>query len=179
MAKSKKTSFPDTGEKPVEVGASVKVEIPSKTNINKGNTTLKEDSNWYNISFGKEVKLDLPPALNGLYRAGIVNGRPMVYKVKEAKKYAEYIKWRLSAIKPQDGNVRLYLNFFFGRDRDIDSGLKVLLDALNDVIYYDDKQITELFVLKHKAGKDILPHVLLRYCFLQGSPKDIDDNSSP
>ena len=110
-------------------------------------------------------KLDLPPALNSVYRSAYINGHVVTYKSKEAKAYCEYVQYTLSRVKPTDSNVHLHFEFLFRRDRDIDSSLKVLLDAFSGYIYKDDKQITRLDVWKYKLDKNssIAPCVVVKY----------------
>ena len=56
-------------------------------------------------------------------------------------------------IKMYEYSVYLGVSFFISKDRDIDSSLKCLLDALTGVCYKDDKQIVELNVIKLKCLK--------------------------
>lgn len=52
--------------------------------------------------------------------------------------------------EPLTGPVSLAITYYFGdqRKRDIDSYLKVLLDCMNERVYLDDSQVTELHVYK-------------------------------
>jgi Holliday junction resolvase RusA-like endonuclease len=121
-----------------------------------------------------KIKLDLPPALNSVYRSRIVNGKPITYKSKESKTYTEYVRWQLNRLRPTDQDVHLHLEFYFRRDRDIDSGLKVLLDALASVLYHDDRQVTRLDVWKYKLPltSNIKPGVVLSYKYIDSLCKD-------
>lgn len=47
--------------------------------------------------------------------------------------------------------VSLQVDFYVHRDRDIDSGLKCLLDGMNGCVYVDDKLIEELQVTKNRV----------------------------
>ncbi|MCI5969153.1 RusA family crossover junction endodeoxyribonuclease, partial [Helicobacter sp.] len=42
------------------------------------------------------------------------------------------------------------------RRRDIDNILKPILDALNGIAYYDDSQVTELFVKRQQGAQECL-----------------------
>lgn len=50
-------------------------------------------------------------------------------------------------------DVCLYIKLYYPRTIDIDSVLKPTMDALNGIIWKDDKQVTELFVRKKKHDK--------------------------
>ncbi len=49
------------------------------------------------------------------------------------------------------GDVGLQVDFYYKRERDIDSGLKCLLDGMSGCVYEDDKQVIELVVTKNKV----------------------------
>ena len=49
--------------------------------------------------------------------------------------------------------IYMCITFFVSRDRDIDSGVKVVLDSLEGLCYDNDSQITELKVIKVKCKK--------------------------
>jgi Holliday junction resolvase RusA-like endonuclease len=123
----------------------------------------------------EQVKLDLPPALNSVYRSAHINGHIVTYKSKEAKVYTEYVKLLMCRIKPTEKNVHLHLEFYFRRDRDIDSSLKVLLDCFSGCIYNDDKQITRLDVWKYKLDKNssIRPCVVVKYKLEESIDNDV------
>lgn len=94
---------------------------------------------------GIEVILKLPPTLNHTYRFG--NGR--MWKTQEAKAWQEEVEWMCKKEKPLKGLILLEINMFLLRDRDIDSSLKLVLDAFQAVgIYKNDSQITQLVVKK-------------------------------
>jgi len=52
--------------------------------------------------------------------------------------------------------IFLDIIFFYHRDRDVDSGLKCLLDAFTGSLYVDDKQVVELRVQKIKVAKEVV-----------------------
>jgi len=57
--------------------------------------------------------------------------------------------------EPLEGRVKVYMEFHYkhNRGRDIDSGLKITLDSLNEALYKDDNQIRELMI-KIYEGED-------------------------
>lgn len=122
-----------------------------------------------------EYRLPVPPPLNSVYRSTFQGGKPRTYKSKEAKLYQEEIAWRLKQEKPLEGQVKLVLFFAFSRDRDIDSGLKVLLDSLSGYLYLDDKQIVELVVTKSVIPRSgtIKPYVLITCTASSSIDKDV------
>lgn len=122
-----------------------------------------------------EYKLPVPPPLNSVYRSTFQGGKPRTYKSKEAKLYQEEIAWTLKRETPLEGPVKLVLFFAFKRDRDIDSGLKVLLDSLSGYLYVDDKQIVELVVSKSiiPPSGTIKPYVLLTCTAYNSIDKDV------
>jgi len=100
-----------------------------------------------------ELTLPLPTAINATYKTG--NGR--FYKSEEAKAWEWDAK---KAIRKQfkgglyDTVVYVGLEFFFKRDRDIDSGIKIVLDALQrEGVIKNDNLIEHLNVKKY-ADKD-------------------------
>ena len=104
---------------------------------------------------GKQFFIDtLPPTTNASFKVG--KGR--FYQTQEYKDYKllarQFIPQGTVPIKRRY-DVRLEIAFHVTRDRDIDSGLKCLLDAFNGVLYEDDMQITELDVIKVKVPMHI------------------------
>jgi crossover junction endodeoxyribonuclease RusA len=93
----------------------------------------------------------LPPSLNVMYRKSKYGA---IYKTKLAKEYMELvhqtIKEQNENIEILNCNVKVTIIMYQNdkRKRDIDNILKVLLDAMNNIIYIDDSQITELHIKK-------------------------------
>lgn len=96
--------------------------------------------------------LEIPPSVNRIWRTDFKSGR--VFKTKDAYQYARDVR----LLVPRniiEGHVALVLRFYFKTTaRDIDSGLKTLLDALQGRIYADDKQVAVLTVYKLKDSKN-------------------------
>lgn len=85
-----------------------------------------------------------------------------VYKTAEAKVYEQEVWYITNKLKPLEGDIRLMLYFYFPRNnRDIDSGLKSILDCMQNKAYFNDKQITKLYVEKHVDKKN--PRVEVEY----------------
>lgn len=61
-------------------------------------------------------------------------------------------------VKPTKAQVALWITWYKKdkRPRDIDNILKPILDALNGIAYFDDSQVTELFVEKEKSAQEAL-----------------------
>jgi Holliday junction resolvase RusA-like endonuclease len=97
------------------------------------------------------IELDyLPPSVNNLYRKSI-NGH--IYVPKSIKDYKAKLKSDIikhKDINLSDEKIRLILIFHLKgkRSRDTDNLLKVMLDAMNKVIYTDDKQVMEIHCKK-------------------------------
>jgi Holliday junction resolvase RusA-like endonuclease len=101
-----------------------------------------------------QITLPLPPSINGTYRT--YNNR--TYKTHLARAWENEAGWEIKGIyKPihnSDKNLSVKLDFYFDRERDIDSGIKILLDLLQTSIYKNDKQIKELTVTKNSDKKN-------------------------
>lgn len=103
-----------------------------------------------------EFQLPYPPLINATYKVG--HGK--FYKDAMAKRYV----WTVKAIidKQQsdalrlDQLLRIDIDFYpkDKRRRDIDSGLKSLLDALQDSeVYINDSQIKRLNLTMHEGNR--------------------------
>jgi crossover junction endodeoxyribonuclease RusA len=93
----------------------------------------------------------LPPSLNVMYRKSKYGA---IYKTLKARQYIDLvhqtIKEQNENIEILNCNVKVTIIMYQNdkRKRDIDNILKVLLDAMNNIIYVDDSQITELHIKK-------------------------------
>lgn len=97
-----------------------------------------------------KIILPLPTSINATYKTG--NGR--FYKSEKARIWEKeamiaYLQQRDSSYY-FDLGMPLYLGIkmFVKRDRDIDSGLKIILDFLQGRVYANDNQINHLEVQK-------------------------------
>ena len=95
--------------------------------------------------------LPLPPPLNHIYRASYSHKtkRVIFYKTTEAKKWTKEaqkkIKQRKNLLKCP---LEMFATFYLKRDRDIDSGLKLLFDAFEKRVYANDKQLKAIHIFK-------------------------------
>lgn len=95
--------------------------------------------------------LSLPPTTNNIYRTTRTGG---FYMTPEAKQWKETAQWKMKVINHADiieDPVEVTYTFHLKRDRDVDN-LKLLQDALEDVVIKNDKQVTAMHVYK-KRGK--------------------------
>ena len=75
-----------------------------------------------------------------------------MYKAgKEWKEYAIICAKDQYKGKPLQGDIEVTVRFFLKRDRDVHGSLKVLFDALENVCYENDKQITIEHLYKERC----------------------------
>lgn len=91
----------------------------------------------------------MPPTVNTLYK--FANGHK--YKSEAARNYETEVWVLCHGLQKLEGDIAMRLDFYFARDRDIDSSLKTLLDSLQDRLYKNDSQIQTLTITK-KADKE-------------------------
>lgn len=104
-----------------------------------------------------KIKLSLPPTLNHTYR---VVHKGMI-KTKDAKSWQEYAG--LMVIQELQkkgleadlrGDYHVTMDLYLKRSRDVDSSIKLLLDALEGVIWKNDKQVQQILVRKWKTSNE-------------------------
>lgn len=97
----------------------------------------------------KIILKTMPPALNATYKSGR-GGK--FYKSKDSKTAQDAIRWEIRSQyrgKLIEHNVAVEIVFYWkDKRRDIDSGLKSLLDALTGIVWKDDRQVIDLHVWK-------------------------------
>lgn len=86
--------------------------------------------------------------VNRLYR-----GRRFLTKegkeTKEAYAWEIALQWKKEVVESED--VAVNIIFYYSKRRpDIDGGLKALLDSMEQIIYKNDNQISELHVYRQK-----------------------------
>ena len=90
------------------------------------------------------------------------------YISKEGREFKERLQWMAAAKKARmlDGAVELRFTWYCRkkcRGGDLDNRLKVILDALEGIIYEDDKQVVRIVAQKvMNAGRDGAQVVVLR-----------------
>jgi crossover junction endodeoxyribonuclease RusA len=87
--------------------------------------------------------LPYPPTANKYWRN--VNGRMVVSA--DARAYKEEVGWllKLKIKEPLPGDVYVKVRIFRPRKiGDLDNTLKVLLDALKGIVFFDDDQVVEI-----------------------------------
>ena len=97
-----------------------------------------------------KIVLPFPPSSNRYYRS--FRGR--VVKSQEARDYQRTVVHLTAGDAldgfPLTGAVGLQLNFYRPQRRgDLDNRIKVLVDALQGILYSDDKQVSELHAYLH------------------------------
>jgi crossover junction endodeoxyribonuclease RusA len=97
----------------------------------------------------------LPPSINHLYQRGerSVHLKPEVRTARDAMGWEARAQYRG---EPLDGPLAVEVLFFWPdkRKHDIDNGLKFLLDALTDIIWWDDGQISDLHIIRELGSKE-------------------------
>ena len=96
--------------------------------------------------------LPFPPSVNHLYmRLG--NGR--VVKTEQARAFSEEVALCGRLVTPIKGAIRLDIWLYRpARRGDIDNYNKALLDALQGVVYEDDKQVVEMHIYLDRDPKN-------------------------
>lgn len=102
------------------------------------------------------LTLPYPPSANRYWRS-VVNkktGRAMVFVSEEAKQFKRDVRTLVHrAIKDTliVGEISLTARFFRPqRSGDLSNRIKVLEDAMQGVVYADDKQIVEIHASRHE-----------------------------
>lgn len=94
-----------------------------------------------------------PPSTNHLYGNRAFGRRVIRYMTTKGKNYKELIKSMIpecdKILKPGLISCHIFLYFGDKRKHDLDNaGLKIILDAMEDIVYEDDNQINWLLVEK-------------------------------
>jgi len=93
--------------------------------------------------------LPIPPGINATYKIG----HKTLIKSQAAKDWEEecgYILIREKNKKPEKGILRVEIDLYILRERDIDSVIKITLDLLQRMfIFKNDSQVQQLLVTKH------------------------------
>lgn len=97
-----------------------------------------------------KVTLPYPPSTNRIWRSfASPNGGVRVVLTPEARRYKQEVFWRAKTagarITEAPVSVRIRLVPPGRRSIDVDNAIKVTLDALENVAYFNDKQVRRLF----------------------------------
>lgn len=96
----------------------------------------------------QSLTLDYPPSANRYWRT--YNGRIVVSE--EASAYKTAVQWLRclnSDLTVYTGDVRVRINVYRpAKRRDLDNCLKVVLDALQGVVYENDSQVVEIIACR-------------------------------
>ena len=95
-----------------------------------------------------KTELPLPPTTNQMY--GFRGYKKFLSK--ESKDWLEEVRWQYKTSYKEEIKlepVRLIVNFYLKRDRDVDN-LKLILDSLQGFIIKNDSQVVELHIMKYK-----------------------------
>lgn len=98
-----------------------------------------------------QLSFDPPPSVNRLYKR--YAGRVILTPEARDYKQAVYFLALQQGARVIAGKVSVAIRFY-GTRVDIDNGLKVLIDALNNVAWEDDKHIMHLEVDRYPDDKD-------------------------
>lgn len=105
------------------------------------------------------IYLPLPP--QGKERAGAARRTPLATRVYESI-LAEEAEWQWAA-SPTTGTVQLYIEIDCRSEPrpDLSNIIKSVEDAMNGVVYYDDRQIVELHA-RFQRDKSDFPGIAVR-----------------
>ena len=111
-------------------------------------TKVKTETNTKTYEFGvhaadAEIVLcvPVPPSANRYWRN--FNGKTVVSQ--DARDYKDLVRALCFQVNPFHGDVAVSLTVYRARKAgDLDNYLKVLLDALKGVLYFDDSAVTEI-----------------------------------
>lgn len=114
-----------------------------------------------------KITLPFPPSANRYWRTRVAfkGARPYVqtYVSAEAKEYKHEVRLLAMAARQPllHGRLIVFMDFYRPRKSgDLDNRVKVVLDALQSIVYCDDKQIVELHLRRFDDKND--PRVELR-----------------
>lgn len=100
------------------------------------------------------VELPLPPSVNRTYRTTKGGG---FYRSAEATAWLERAVWIIQAAAPRhlypDALLAIEVTVHSQARRDIDAGIKILLDGVAAAVGIDDSRVMELRVTKHVAPR--------------------------
>lgn len=100
------------------------------------------------------LKFELPVSLNKMYQSRS-QGIGLTEEAKTWKRYASIMAVNQWDFKPMLKGELVVSYYFYGSKLDIDNGLKLLNDSLNNIIWEDDSQIVEAHIyMMNRKDKD-------------------------
>lgn len=100
------------------------------------------------------LSFDTPPSVNKMYAPKRYGGVRLSDNAKIWKEYACLMasqQW--GGARPLDGKLCVTYRFY-GTKMDWDNGCKILGDAMNKIVYHDDKQIIQAHVYMYRDDRD-------------------------
>lgn len=93
------------------------------------------------------------PVPKGRPRLGVRGRKAFIYTPPKTREYEQLVGWTAKSLgcKPIEGPVHVTMNIFSRGKLDVDNAAKSILDGLNGIAYWDDSQVIELLVRKHKV----------------------------
>ena len=100
-----------------------------------------------------------PKSTQHIYHIACRGRFPTMYMTREGKQLKEAYQWELKSQwrkPPLASELSLSIHFYFKtkRRRDLDNQNKLILDALNGIVYEDDSQIAALHLYRHYDAKN-------------------------
>ena len=97
-----------------------------------------------------EFEIPLPPSVNHFYGQNGVRR----FKTDEAKDWeleaGFMIRNQIKRIIEMKGKIDIRLEYYFKRERDLDNGIKPILDLLQDMGFYkNDNQVWSILAVKN------------------------------
>lgn len=103
------------------------------------------------------LTLPYPPSSNRYWRsvANKKTGHVMVFVSEEAKSFKRDVAKRTAGMQPLKCEVVATFRFYRPRrSGDLSNRIKVLEDAMQGTVFYDDKQIVEIHAFRHEDAKN-------------------------
>ena len=118
------------------------------------------------------LTLPFPPSANRYWRLTTRNGKPRIIKSVEAEGYATRCYWvaKSQIRQPLTGPVCLDMTIYFPNRRgDLDNRTKQLFDALEGVVFANDRQIEHYSVTRAIDKKN--PRVEIQVTAIEEPPE--------
>lgn len=95
----------------------------------------------------------LPVSINNAYPT---NRQGRRFLSPEGKAWKEEVAWSFKRCKPSSKEfaVTIILEIADNRRRDIDNGIKLILDSLTGIVWIDDRQVSQVTVTRETGLKN-------------------------